>query len=54
MVSMKLTSESGPNIGKGRWVWPEYLLKDKKLMEYIHEEGIKVQESLNNLELINT
>ena len=48
---MKITSESGPDSGKGRWVWPEYILKDKKLIQYMHDEGIKIQESLNNLEL---
>ena len=50
LVSMKLSSESGPDTGPGRWVWPEYLLKDKKLVEYIHIEGMKIQETLRELE----
>ena len=49
LVSVKLSSESGPSTGNGRWVWPEYLLKDKELVEYIHKEGIKIQEALKNL-----
>ncbi|KAJ7581352.1 Endonuclease/exonuclease/phosphatase, partial [Mycena floridula] len=43
MVSVRISSEAAPEIGKGRWLWPAHLMKDKKLTKYIQENGIEAQ-----------
>ncbi|KAJ7576117.1 hypothetical protein C8J56DRAFT_1007558 [Mycena floridula] len=43
MVSVRISSEAAPKIGKGRWLWPAHLMKDKKLTKYIQENGIEAQ-----------
>ncbi|KAJ7093327.1 hypothetical protein B0H15DRAFT_776734, partial [Mycena belliarum] len=49
MVSLKLTTEDAPSIGRGRWVWPAHLIHDPVLAKYIHEKGLQLQESIEEL-----
>jgi hypothetical protein len=46
MVTMRLTTEEAPSVGHGRWVWPAHIIRDKQLTEFIHEEGLKLQDEL--------
>ncbi|KAJ7065904.1 DNase I-like protein [Mycena belliarum] len=49
MVTMKLTTEDAPTIGRGRWVWPAHLMHDSALTKFIHEKGLELQESMDRL-----
>jgi ribonuclease HI len=53
MVSMKISCESGPNMGPGRWVWPQHIIGDKELTEFIRKKGLKFVEDLDKLEKEN-
>jgi hypothetical protein len=44
LISMRFSDPELPFIGKGRWVLPLYLLKDKKVMNQVYELG-KIAES---------
>lgn len=46
MVSVKLAHHETPFIGKGRWTFPLFLLKDTKLMDGIMKEGKSLYEKL--------
>ncbi|KAJ7821067.1 Endonuclease/exonuclease/phosphatase [Mycena leptocephala] len=39
LVSMRFSDPEMPFIGKGRWVMPLYLLKDKKVMSQVYDLG---------------
>ncbi|KAJ7104119.1 Endonuclease/exonuclease/phosphatase, partial [Mycena belliarum] len=49
MVSMKLTTEDAPTVGRGRWVWPAHLMRDSVLTKYIHEKGLELQANIDEL-----
>ncbi|TBU24912.1 Endonuclease/exonuclease/phosphatase, partial [Dichomitus squalens] len=46
LISVKLTSELAPEVGKGRPVFPLRLLRDKKLAKAMHERGLKAREEI--------
>ncbi|KAJ7667711.1 Endonuclease/exonuclease/phosphatase, partial [Mycena polygramma] len=46
MVSVRLTCENAPTMGHGRWVWPDHIIRDKTLTNYIHEKGLILHENL--------
>ncbi|KAJ7111943.1 DNase I-like protein, partial [Mycena epipterygia] len=46
MVSVRLTTETAPTIGHGRWQWPAHIIRDKILGKFILEEGLKLTEEL--------
>ena len=50
MVSVQISSENAPDIGKGRWTWPKHLLKDKKLKSYICKRGNKLASDITFLQ----
>ncbi|KAJ3968099.1 hypothetical protein EV361DRAFT_806164, partial [Lentinula raphanica] len=50
MVSVRLTSESAPRIGKGRWVMPHHIIYDKKVRDFLNTEGLKLEERISELE----
>ncbi|KAJ7141072.1 hypothetical protein C8R44DRAFT_604515 [Mycena epipterygia] len=50
MVSVRLTIEDAPTIGHGRWVWPAHIVRDKVVVGFILEEGLKLQEELAKVE----
>jgi exonuclease III len=54
MVSMRISCESSPNLGKGRWVWPQHISRDKELLNHIRTEGVKLVGNLDKLEKENT
>jgi hypothetical protein len=35
MVTVKYAPKDTPNLGGGRWIWPLYSLKDKRLIKLI-------------------
>lgn len=39
LVSVRLTTQSAPETGNGRWTWPLHLLKDPTLNKHIRAEG---------------
>ncbi|KAJ7083533.1 Endonuclease/exonuclease/phosphatase, partial [Mycena epipterygia] len=49
MVSVRLTTEEAPTIGHGRWVWPAHIVRDKEVVAFILEEGLKLQETLEQV-----
>ncbi|KAE9382860.1 DNase I-like protein, partial [Gymnopus androsaceus JB14] len=49
MVSVQITSENAPTHGRGRWRIPEYVVKDKDMLEYVHQQGIIAQKELDSL-----
>ncbi|KAJ7232813.1 hypothetical protein C8J57DRAFT_1091044, partial [Mycena rebaudengoi] len=50
MVSVRLTTETAPTMGHGRWVWPAHIIRDKMLSGYIHEKGLALQKDLETIE----
>ncbi|KAJ3766252.1 hypothetical protein FB446DRAFT_654078, partial [Lentinula raphanica] len=50
MVSVKLTSEAAPKVGSGRWVMPHHIIYDKKVRDFVNEEGMKLEDRLLILE----
>ncbi|KAJ7723008.1 Endonuclease/exonuclease/phosphatase [Mycena maculata] len=49
LVSVKYSDPKMPFIGKGRWVLPIHLLKDKKVMDQIHALGKELEARLDNI-----
>ncbi|KAJ3871287.1 Endonuclease/exonuclease/phosphatase [Lentinula edodes] len=49
LASVWITSEEAPWIGKGRWRIPDYVIKDKDLLNYAREQGIKAEQELQSL-----
>ncbi|KAJ3873071.1 hypothetical protein F5051DRAFT_444576 [Lentinula edodes] len=50
IVSLRITCETAPDIGKGRWCWPKHIMYDKYLTLYIKKEGLILQAKLDELE----
>ncbi|KAJ7620572.1 hypothetical protein DFH06DRAFT_1010723, partial [Mycena polygramma] len=50
MVSVRLTTETAPTMGHGRWVWPSHIIRDKQVAEFIQKKGIKAQEEIAAVE----
>ncbi|KAJ3714450.1 hypothetical protein C8R42DRAFT_564534, partial [Lentinula raphanica] len=50
MVSVKLTSEAAPKVGRGRWVMPHHIIYDKKVRDFINEEGMKLEDRITTME----
>ncbi|KAE9404982.1 DNase I-like protein, partial [Gymnopus androsaceus JB14] len=49
LVSVQITSEGAPMTGRGQWRIPEYVVKDKDLLEYARQQGITAKKELNDL-----
>ncbi|KAJ3735976.1 hypothetical protein DFJ43DRAFT_990645, partial [Lentinula guzmanii] len=49
MISVQITSEGAPWIGKGRWRIPDYVIKDKNILKYVHAQGIEAEQQLQAL-----
>ncbi|KAJ3791785.1 hypothetical protein GGU11DRAFT_761312 [Lentinula aff. detonsa] len=49
LISVQITSEEAPWIGKGRWRIPDYVIKDKDLLKYAHQKGIEAEQKLTEL-----
>ncbi|KAF5328540.1 hypothetical protein D9758_017941 [Tetrapyrgos nigripes] len=49
LISVQVSSEEAPYVGKGRWKLPSHIIKDKHLQGYIHERGLKAQTENDNL-----
>ncbi|KAJ3892876.1 Endonuclease/exonuclease/phosphatase, partial [Lentinula edodes] len=49
LVSVQVTSEEAPWIGRGRWRVPDYVVKDKDFLSYAREQGIKAEQELKSL-----
>jgi len=49
MVSVRLSCETAPEIGKGRWTWPQHLIKDTKLTTFIFENGQELHKNIKNM-----
>ncbi|KAJ3919309.1 Endonuclease/exonuclease/phosphatase, partial [Lentinula edodes] len=50
IVSLRITCETAPDIGKGRWCWPKHIMYDKYLTLYIEKEGLILQAKLDKIE----
>ncbi|KAL1739948.1 Endonuclease/exonuclease/phosphatase, partial [Schizophyllum fasciatum] len=48
MVSVQLTSESAPLVGRGRWKLSPFLIKDRRVKEYTKERGMNAMRALEN------
>ncbi|KAE9409450.1 hypothetical protein BT96DRAFT_984527 [Gymnopus androsaceus JB14] len=49
LISVQITSEGAPMKGKGRWRVPEYVVKDKDLLEYARQQGIIAKKEIEDL-----
>ncbi|KAJ3964454.1 Endonuclease/exonuclease/phosphatase [Lentinula raphanica] len=49
MVSVRITSESAPKIGKGRWVMPHHIIYDKEIRDFLNNEGMALEDRLQTL-----
>ncbi|KAJ7717281.1 hypothetical protein B0H16DRAFT_1225303, partial [Mycena metata] len=49
LLSMKYSDPAMPFIGKGRWVLPLRLLKDKKVMDQVYELGKEMEARLESV-----
>jgi hypothetical protein len=49
LVSVNISDKKLPFIGKGRWVIPLFLLKDKKLSENIQKLGKELEDKMKNI-----
>ncbi|KAF5367984.1 hypothetical protein D9758_004427 [Tetrapyrgos nigripes] len=49
MISVQISSENAPFVGKGRWKVPDHVLKDKVFLEYVHTRGKAAEAELNSL-----
>ncbi|KAK7000162.1 Endonuclease/exonuclease/phosphatase, partial [Favolaschia claudopus] len=49
MVTVRLTTEDAPTLGHGRWVWPAHIIRDKVLTDFIQEQGLQLQEKLEQV-----
>ncbi|KAJ3927643.1 MAG: hypothetical protein NXY57DRAFT_1105185 [Lentinula lateritia] len=54
MISVKVSCDKAPMIGKGRWCWPAYIIHDKITKDYIHQRGLKLQNDMDFLQTLNT
>ncbi|KAJ3716830.1 hypothetical protein C8R42DRAFT_587942, partial [Lentinula raphanica] len=50
MVSVRLTSETAPKVGNGRWVMPHHIIYDKTMRDFINKEGMKLEDNITTLE----
>jgi len=48
MVTVKYAPKDAPSLGKGRWTWPLYSLKDERLIKLIINRGIELQSDLDD------
>ncbi|KAJ3979084.1 Endonuclease/exonuclease/phosphatase [Lentinula detonsa] len=51
MVSVLVSNESNPWMGRGRWRIPDYVVKDKDLMNFAYEKEKEAQNKLRNTEI---
>ncbi|KAL1739216.1 hypothetical protein HDZ31DRAFT_27610, partial [Schizophyllum fasciatum] len=49
MVSVQLTSESAPLVGRGRWKLSTFMIKDKKVKDFTKEQGLRAIKALERL-----
>ncbi|KAL1745473.1 Endonuclease/exonuclease/phosphatase, partial [Schizophyllum fasciatum] len=49
IVSVMVTSECAPEVGKGRWRLPEYLIQDRVMLVQVKRLGLTAQEKLRRL-----
>lgn len=50
IISFTMVDEEAPFHGKGRWTAPLFLLENKKVMEDIHREGLKLTDLLEAMQ----
>ncbi|KAJ3770095.1 hypothetical protein FB446DRAFT_647535, partial [Lentinula raphanica] len=50
MVSACYTSAEAPEIGRGRWVMPTHLLYDREVKEFLHTEGLQLNNDMLSME----
>ncbi|KAJ3982403.1 hypothetical protein F5890DRAFT_1379611, partial [Lentinula detonsa] len=48
MVSVLVSNECTPWTGRGRWRIPDYVVKDKDLMDFAYEKGKEAQINLRD------
>ena len=46
LVSVRFSPTDAPQIGKGRWTWPLYLINNKKLLKDVIEHGNKLEKAM--------
>ncbi|KAJ3966449.1 Endonuclease/exonuclease/phosphatase [Lentinula raphanica] len=49
LISVQITSEEAPWIGRGRWRIPDYVIKDKDLLKYARQKGIEAEQKMTDL-----
>ncbi|KAE9383054.1 hypothetical protein BT96DRAFT_1041062, partial [Gymnopus androsaceus JB14] len=49
LVSVQITSENAPLTARGRWRFPEYVVKDKDFLDYAREQGLIAKKELEEL-----
>ncbi|KAI5825687.1 DNase I-like protein, partial [Schizophyllum commune Tattone D] len=49
LISVLITSEDAPKVGRGRWRMPSFILRDKNLKQYTKERGRFALEELRKL-----
>ncbi|CAK5278422.1 unnamed protein product [Mycena citricolor] len=49
LVWAKITTADAPTVGKGRWVWPAHIMKDRNLAEFILQSGLELSAALEEL-----
>lgn len=49
LTSVRVAHTKAPKIGRGRWTIPDFLLKDKGYMEYVHKKGLQTQKRYEEL-----
>jgi exonuclease III len=47
MVSVVISDDSAPEMGKGRWTFPEFLIEDKIFMEHARRIGLNTMKKMN-------
>ncbi|KAF5371153.1 hypothetical protein D9758_004251 [Tetrapyrgos nigripes] len=53
MISVQISTENAPFVGKGRWKIPDHILKDKIFLEYIQTRGKAAEAELNSIRVRN-
>ena len=50
LVTVKYGPKKAPHIGKGQWMFPLRMLKDKEAMEWMENKGHTLQEKIEHLQ----
>ncbi|KAF8256657.1 Endonuclease/exonuclease/phosphatase, partial [Lactarius quietus] len=49
LVTVKYAPKCAPHIGDGRWTWPLNTLHDNKMMSWVVERGMELQNNIDSL-----